>query len=138
MAHTHRIRFNILAKDIQQSMRFYRRVFGMVEAEGESRSWVKVLVLPGEKRFEVALVDEVSEYVPRGSRGIAEGAYITFVVDDVVAAVVEAHEEGVEVIEDAYGAGNDIHAVIRDPNGVIIDLFTPEAARHTPPSELLS
>lgn len=123
---THRIRFNILAKDVAESTAFYQRVFGMILVQ--SRRWLSVLSLPGDSRFELGLIDEVSEHVPRGARGIAEGAYITLVIEDVVAAVHAAHAEGVEIVEDARGLGDAVHAVIRDPNGVVIDLFTPSAA----------
>ncbi|CDP52440.1 VOC family protein [Paradevosia shaoguanensis] len=133
---THRIRFNILCKDLSDSAAFYQRVFGMVETE--THGWLRVFSLPGETRLELGLIDEVSEFVPRGARGIVEGAYITFVIEDVVAAVHAAHAEGVEIVEDARGFGNAVHAVIRDPNGIVIDLFTPEAAVQMPPSELLA
>ena len=135
MPFTHRIRFNILAKDLMESVRFYERVFGMVETEGHS--WLKVLALPGESRVELGLIDEVSEFVPRGARGIVEGAYITFIVEDVVAVVQAAHAAGVEIVEDAHGEGRLVRAVIRDTNGIIIDLFTPEAARHVAARELV-
>lgn len=129
-----RVRFNILAKDVLESTRFYQRVAGMVEVQGHS--WITVLTLPHDSQFEIGLIDEVSQYVPHGARGIAEGAYLTLVVDDVVATVDAAFAEGVEIVEPPRGEGRRMRALIRDPNGVIIDVVTPDVAHHMQPESV--
>ena len=136
MTITHRIRFNILAKDVEESVRFYQRIAGMIEVE--THTWLRVLTLPGDTHFELGLIDEVSEFVPRAARGIAEGAYLTLLVDNVSAAVQAAFDEGVEIVEEPRGDAYLAHAVIRDPNGVVIELATPAAINQRPPVETIA
>jgi len=124
----HRVRVNILAKDVATSVHFYERIFGMMEVE--SHDWIKILALPGDRQFELGLIDEVSQYVPRAARGIAEGAYLTLVVDDVVAIADAAFAEGVEIVDPPRGEGRLMRTLIRDPNGVVIDVVTPEVSHY--------
>jgi len=122
-----RILFNILAKDLTTSAAFYRQLANFEQIY--TSDWYVVLAVPGHTGFQLGLIDQVSEFAPRHAWGTAAGGYLTLVVDDVFAALERAREMGVEIIETPtsleYG---QTRALIRDPNGVIIDLSTPTEA----------
>jgi hypothetical protein len=94
----------------------------------QDSDWYVVLTLPGREGVELGLIDQISEFAPRHAWGMHEGSYLTLVVEDVYAALERARELQVEVIEEpvalAYG---QTRALIRDPNGLVIDLSTPTA-----------
>lgn len=116
--------FNIMTKSMDDSVRFYT---SLVDFRVIYRNdWYVVLSPPGQENVQLGLIDEVSEFAPRHAWGMPGGAYLTLVVDDVFEAVEVAGKLGVEVVENpvalAYGQSR---ALIRDPNGIIIDLSTP-------------
>jgi catechol 2,3-dioxygenase-like lactoylglutathione lyase family enzyme len=119
-----RVLFNILVKDMASSVDFYRRIANL-ELIFES-DWFVVLTPPGQPNVQIGLIDQVSEFTPRHAWGMHEGAYMTFEVDDVFKALEVARELGVEIVEEPvaleYG---QTRLLIRDPNGMILDLSTP-------------
>lgn len=119
-----RVLFNILCKDMTTSVSFYRELVNFSEIY--SSDWYVVLTAPDVPGLELGLIDQVSEFTPRHAWGMHEGTFLTLVVDDVFAAVDRARALDVEVIEEPvaleYG---QTRALIRDPNGLIIDLSTP-------------
>jgi predicted enzyme related to lactoylglutathione lyase len=121
-----RVLFNILVKDMATSVNFYQRIVDLHPVyESE---WFVVLTPSGQPNVQIGLIDHVSEFTPRHAWGTHEGAYMTFVVDDVFAALQAARDLGVEVIEEPvaleYG---QTRMLVRDPNGMILDLSTPTA-----------
>jgi len=121
-----RVLFNILAKDIPTSADFYAQLAGFRTIF--ANDWYVVMAMPGNEGFELGLIDQVSQFAPRHAWGIHQGSYLTLVVDDVFAAVERARALGVEVIDNPTALENDVtRALIRDPNGVVIDLSTPTA-----------
>ena len=77
---TNRIIFNILAKDVEETARFYEALCGLTRLY--TSDWYIVLT-PGEGRsYEPGIIDEVSEFVPKAARGLFAGGYLTLVVDD--------------------------------------------------------
>ncbi|HEV7276395.1 MAG TPA: VOC family protein [Devosiaceae bacterium] len=121
-----RVLFNVLVKDMAASVDFYRRIVDL-QPIYES-DWFVVLTPQGQPNVQIGLIDQVSEFAPRHAWGNHEGAYMTFVVDDVFGALQAARELGVEVIEEPvaleYG---QTRLLVRDPNGMILDLSTPTA-----------
>lgn len=121
-----RVLFNILVKDMATSVDFYRRIVDLQPIY--ETEWFVVMTPPGQPNVQIGLIDEVSEFAPRHAWGSHEGAYMTFVVDDVFGALEAAREMGVEVIEEPvaleYG---QTRLLVRDPNGMILDLSTPTA-----------
>jgi catechol 2,3-dioxygenase-like lactoylglutathione lyase family enzyme len=121
-----RVLFNILVKDMAASVAFYRRIVDL-QAIYESE-WFVVLAPAGQPNVQIGLIDEVSEFAPRHAWGTHEGAYLTFVVDDVFRALEAAREMGVEVIEEPVALDyGQTRMLVRDPNGMILDLSTPTA-----------
>ena len=131
-ASVNRISYNILARDVALSASFYQQLAGFQPVE--TSDYRVVMTLPGLLGVELVLIDQVSEFVPRAARGTIEGSYLTFVVDDVVRAVEIAREFGVEIAEETLtpdiGQGR---AVIRDPNGLVVDLVSASAEATLPP-----
>jgi predicted enzyme related to lactoylglutathione lyase len=119
-----RVLFNILVKDLETSLVFYRELAGFERIY--TSSWYIVLTVPGAEAIELGLIDEVSEFAPRHAWGTMQGTYLTLVVDDVFEATERARSLGVEIIDEPraldYG---QTRALIRDPNGLVIDLSTP-------------
>lgn len=119
-----RVLFNVLVKDMAASVDFYRRIVDL-QPIYES-DWFVVLTPAGQPNVQIGLIDQVSEFAPRHAWGNHEGAYMTFVVDNVFGALEAAREMGVEVIEEPvaleYG---QTRLLVRDPNGMILDLSTP-------------
>jgi catechol 2,3-dioxygenase-like lactoylglutathione lyase family enzyme len=116
----YRLRYNILAKDIPTSVAFYRDLLGLDVVDRDS--WFVTLARPGDEAFALDIVDQVSEFVPRAARGIAAGSYLSLLTEDVAAAVAIARAHDVEIIEETPGTAG--RAVIRDPNGIVIDIAT--------------
>jgi predicted enzyme related to lactoylglutathione lyase len=119
-----RVLFNILCKDMATSIAFYKQLANF--AEEYSSDWYVVLTAPDVPGLELGLIDQVSEFTPRHAWGMHEGTFLTLVVDDVFAAVERARALEVEVIEEPVALDyGQTRALIRDPNGLIIDLSTP-------------
>lgn len=119
-----RVLFNVLCKDMATSVTFYREL-GNFDIVYQS-DWYVVLTARDIPGLELGLIDQVSEFTPRHAWGTHEGTYLTLVVDDVFAAVDRARQLDVEVIEEPVALDyGQTRALIRDPNGMVIDLSTP-------------
>ena len=110
MSVLNRVLFNVLCKDLGDSVAFYRKLFGL-DTIYES-DWFVVLTPPGQPSVQIGLIDQVSEYTPRHAWGMHEGTYLTFVVDDVFEVMDRAREM-------------QTRGLIRDLNGMVIDVSTP-------------
>ena len=121
---TNRIIFNILAKDIEETARFYEALCGLERQY--TNDWYIVLTPGSDLAYELGIIDEVSEFTPKAARGLFAGGYLTLVVDDVHAAHSKAQEMGCDIVSAPvaleYG---QIQMVLRDPNGVVVDISTP-------------
>jgi catechol 2,3-dioxygenase-like lactoylglutathione lyase family enzyme len=119
-----RVLFNVLCKDLPTSVDFYRRIVDL-EMIYES-DWYVVLSPHGQPMVQIGLIDQVSEFTPRHAWGMHEGAYLTFVVDDVFLAMEAAAALNAEIIEEPVALDyGQTRLLIRDPNGLILDLSTP-------------
>lgn len=119
-----RVLFNVLCQNLEHCVAFYRELAGL-ELLYES-DWYVVLTPPGQQNVQIGLIDQVSEFAPRHAWGEHFGSFLTLVVDDVFETVERARTMGVEVIEEPvalpYG---QTRALIRDPNGMVMDISTP-------------
>ncbi|WP_127143420.1 VOC family protein [Pelagibacterium montanilacus] len=121
---TSRIVFNILAKDIEDTARFYEALCGLERLY--TSDWYIVLTPGGDLAYELGIIDEVHHVVPRPARGLFGGGYLTLVVDDVYAAHEKAKAMGADIVSPPrpldYG---QTQMVLRDPNSVIVDISSP-------------
>jgi catechol 2,3-dioxygenase-like lactoylglutathione lyase family enzyme len=119
-----RVLYNVLCADVAGSAEFYRRL-GDFETVYESH-WYVILSPPGQPQVQLGLIDQVSEFTPRHAWGSHNGAYLTFEVEDVFAVLDRARELGAEIVEEPVALDyGQTRALIRDPNGMILDISTP-------------
>lgn len=119
-----RVLFNVLCKDLSDSVAFYRELFGL-ETVYDS-DWFVILSPAGQPNVQIGLVDQVSEFTPRHAWGMHEGTYLTFVVDDVIDVMDRARAMGAEIVSEAVALDyGQTRGLIRDKNGMVIDISTP-------------
>ena len=131
MPTTNRIIFNILARDIEETSRFYEKLCGLKRIY--TSDWYLVLTPTGElgdaMSYELGIIDQVHQFVPRPARGHFSGGYLTIVVDDVFAAHDRAKTLDIEIVTPPtpleYG---QTQMILRDPNGVVVDISMPTKA----------
>lgn len=119
-----RVLFNVLCKDLGESVAFYRKLFGL-DTVYES-DWFVILTPQGQPSVQIGLIDQVSEFTPRHAWGMHEGTYLTFVVDDVLDVMDRARAMGAEIVSEAVALDyGQTRGLIRDLNGMVIDVSTP-------------
>lgn len=127
MPTTKRIIFNILARDVEETARFYEELCGLKRIY--TSDWYITLTPNGlldALQYELGVIDQVHENVPRSARGHMEGSYVTIVVDDVHAAHERAKEMGVDVVEAPVPTNyGQTRMVVRDPNSLVVDISSP-------------
>ncbi|MEO1019072.1 MAG: VOC family protein [Pseudomonadota bacterium] len=117
---------NILSDDLAASSRFYVETLGMkVHFESD---WFIILVNEGRHPFELGILKRTSEIVPESDRQTPQGLMLTFVVEDVEQVYADAQARGLTIVEPPrnlfYGQRR---LLLRDPNGVLIDVSTPSS-----------
>ena len=122
----------LLTRDIRNSIDFYQRLTGFELVRSEP--WYALLAPGPESDAQLGLIDWVSEFVPRAARGEAQGSYIEIVVPDVPAALDAVRSFDIEIIEQPGDARAD-RAVLRDLDGHVVTLVTPEGRFATPPEQ---
>ncbi|MDB5539541.1 MAG: hypothetical protein JWQ89_1268 [Devosia sp.] len=127
MAVLTRVLYNVLCKDLAASADFYRQLFGL-ETVYDS-DWFIVLSPAGQPSVQIGLIDQVSEFTPRPAWGfLHEGTYLTFVVDDVFEVLDRARAMGADIAAEAVALDyGQTRGLIRDLNGMVIDVSTPTA-----------
>ncbi len=131
-----RMMVNLLADDVEKLRDFYTGLLGMkVHFDSD---WYVILVPDNAATdaghfLELGILQRSHAIAPEAARGQFGGAYLTFVVDDVDAVFARAQELGAVVIEAPvdlfYGQRR---AIIRDPEGTLVDLSAPTAPAPSP------
>lgn len=126
MSVLNRVLFNVLCKDLGDSTNFYRQLFGLDTVYDSD--WFVVLSPRGQPNVQIGLIDQMSEFTPRPAWGMHEGTYMTFEVDDVFEVMERARELGADIVsEPAVLDYGQTRGLIRDLNGMVIDISTPTA-----------
>jgi catechol 2,3-dioxygenase-like lactoylglutathione lyase family enzyme len=124
----------LLTRDVERCSAFYRLLCGLTEVR-RTDAYVLLAAADGQS-FELAVIDWVSELVPKAARGVSAGNYLSFVLDDVAAALAIVADFELEIIEQTPEDGSaPIRAVIRDLDGRVVELATPEAYLALPPQQ---
>ena len=123
----------LLTRDVAASASFYSALCGYQPVRRES--WFTLLAPSADSLVQLGLVDWVSEFVPRAARGDAQAHYLEFVVDDVHAALSAIGGFDVEIIEHPIEHGPAAKAVLRDIDGHVITLVTPQSRFAEPPRQ---
>jgi len=121
----------IRVKNIEESLKFYSEVLGMVIVEpleimGPTKGSVATLKSPGsEQVLELNYYEDDSPFCSRYANG-EELDHIAFDVQDLTATVQELKRKGVEVLVEPGAIGGSIgwkEAYVKDPNGIWIELL---------------
>jgi len=121
----------IRVKDMEESVRFYTEVLGMVIVEPlqktpPTKGSVVTLKSPNsEQLLELNHYQEGSPYSSPYVNG-EDLDHIAFDVEDLEAAIRDLKRQGVEVVVEPYQIGYEIgwnEAYVKDPNGIWIELL---------------
>lgn len=119
--------YNIVADDLPALRDFYGTLFDM-EVIYES-DWYIVLVPRGGPRFELGIIARDSAVTPAEARHAFGGGYLTFVVEEVLAAFEQAKAMGADILDPPtdlfYGQRR---LLLRDPAGTVLDVSSPVPA----------
>jgi catechol 2,3-dioxygenase-like lactoylglutathione lyase family enzyme len=117
---------NLLSRDVERCAAFYKLLCGLSEVR-RTDAYILLGAADGDSTG-LAIIDWVSELVPRAARGISAGAFLSFVLDDVGAALAVARDFDLEIVEQTPAAGAEpIQVIIRDIDGRVVELATPAA-----------
>lgn len=121
-----RVLFNVLCKDLADSTKFYRQLFGLDTVYDSD--WFVVLSPKGQPNVQIGLIDQMSQFTPRHAWGMHEGTYLTFEVDDVFEVMERARALGADIVSEPLALDyGQTRGLIRDLNGMVIDVSTPTA-----------
>ena len=121
----------IRVKDMQESLRFYTDVLGMVIVEPVQKTApttgsVATLKSPNsEQLLELNHYEEGSPYSSPYING-EDLDHLAFDVEDLEVTIKELKQQGVEVVVEPYQIGREIgwkEAFVKDPNGIWIELL---------------
>ena len=118
----------IRVKDMEESLKFYTGVLGMVVAEpiqktAPTKGSVVTLRSPNsDQLLELNHYEEGSPFNAPYVNG-EDLDHLSFDVQDLDATVKELKREGVEVIVEPYAIGGWAEAYVKDPNGIWIELL---------------
>jgi catechol 2,3-dioxygenase-like lactoylglutathione lyase family enzyme len=117
---------NLLSRDVERCAAFYKLLCGLSEVR-RADAYILLGAADGESA-QLAVIDWVSELVPRAARGISAGAFLSFVLDDMEAALAVARDFDLEIVEQTPADSPEpIQAIIRDIDGRVVELATPAA-----------
>jgi predicted enzyme related to lactoylglutathione lyase len=110
----------LVCSDLARSRAFYRDMLGLRIGTDASPDWVDFELGDGQR---LGLhPDSETLLVRPGSLQLA------FNVDNVDAFITDARMSGVRVLQDPYDQVNGRVAVITDPDGYVIQVFSPKHA----------
>ncbi|MEM8551403.1 MAG: VOC family protein [Pseudomonadota bacterium] len=116
----------VLTADVQGTSAFYRSLLGL--KEHFSSDWFVVLTHDAVPGLEFGILAADSDVAPNKLARAPGGLMMTFVVADVDATHETAEGMGADIVEPPrdlfYGQRR---MLVRDPNGVLIDLSSPTA-----------
>jgi len=116
---------NICSDKLPESKSFYTTLFKFkVDFDSD---WF-VHLISEETNLELGIIDRTNEIVPLAARNNAQGLYITFVVDSadkVFEIALEANYTIVEEPKDTFYGQRRF--IVKDPNGVLVDVSSPIA-----------
>ncbi len=116
----------IRVKNLDESVRFYRDLFGMTE-QGRSKisatggEVASMVSIKGGHELELNYYPEGSEYAPEYAAG-EELDHLAFKVDDLDKALAELEKAGYPKVMEIKSATSK-WVYVQDPNGIFIELF---------------
>ena len=118
-----RMMTNICSKNLDESKVFYSSLFDFsIDYDSD---WF-IHLISKDKQLELGIINATHEIVPKSTQTRPEGFYITFVVEKADDIFQIAKNEGFDIVSEPtdtfYGQRR---LLLRDPNGVIVDVSSP-------------
>ncbi|MGD1961761.1 MAG: VOC family protein [Fulvivirga sp.] len=118
-----RMMTNICSKNLDESKVFYTSLFDFsIDYDSD---WF-IHLISKDKQLELGIINATHEIVPKSTQTRPEGFYITFVVEKADDIFQIAKNEGFDIVSEPtdtfYGQRR---LLLRDPNGVIVDVSSP-------------
>jgi len=115
---------NIMTRDLAGTRDFYLRLMDMhVHYDSD---WYVILKPSQHSPHELGIIDVDHEIIPEPFRGVPQGSYLTFVVDNVRQVYQRAKELELNILEaptdQFYGQRR---MLLTDPNGLLLDISSP-------------
>jgi catechol 2,3-dioxygenase-like lactoylglutathione lyase family enzyme len=112
----------LVTPDIRTSVAFYERHFGF--APVFDSGWYVHLRHPDEPKWQLGIVEECHDSLPRGHRGVSHNVLLSFEVPDATAEFERLKKLGspvaLELTDEAWGQR---HFMLTDPHGTVIDVI---------------
>jgi predicted enzyme related to lactoylglutathione lyase len=122
-----RFLFNIPSDDIEQTAGFYTELFGF-EIMFRNVDWYIQLALPGNPAVQFGIIRRTSSFLPPQLQLPAQGMIFTIQVDDVDSVYQEVKTRGHPIVQalrdEEFGQR---HFLLKDPNGLIVNVSMPIA-----------
>lgn len=123
MKKINRLITNICSSKLQESKEFYITLFDF-EVNFESDWFINFI--SKDKRFELGIIDQHNDIVPKPAQNPPDGFYLTFVVDDVDELYAKAEGLGIAIIEPPHDTFyGQRRLLLKDPDGVSVDVSAP-------------
>ena len=119
-----RAAYVIYTDDVERTADFYTAL-GPFE-RCRSSDWYAVVRSPQEPTVELGIVDRNSRIVPFETFGRPQAGYLSLVVADVEEFRSRAKKAGADVLS-PKGLFGQTRLMLRDPNGVLLELSSPDA-----------
>ncbi len=110
--------------DVAATAAFYQAHFGFLPAF--TSDWYIHLQSETDPGVNLAILDGSHETIPQGAHGSSSCLLLNFEVEDAAAEYHRLSALGLDIVkplqDEAFGQR---HFILRDPNGVLIDVITP-------------
>ena len=114
----------IAVEDVAKTSAFYKDLFGFTAAF--ESDWYVHLSDEQNESVNLAILQAGHETIPEGARAVAQGMLLNFEVEDVDALWEKFSSKDLDILlpirDEEFGQR---HFIIRDPNGIMIDLIKP-------------
>ncbi len=110
---------NLVVRDLERSLRFYQRVFGMEERFRDGRVFLNT---PGSQDLITLHEDPHDEQLAGVNGGVTHFGFRLADSSDLDAAIAEVEAAGGELIRRGEHAPGVPFAYIQDPDGYVIEL----------------
>ena len=123
MYRINRLLTNICSERLLESREFYTKLFDFqIDFESE---WF-IHLISHSLKLELGIIDRKSQYIPECYQKSPVGVFITFVVDDSDTLYKIVKREGYEIVEEPHDTFyGQSRFLIKDPNGMLIDISSP-------------
>jgi predicted enzyme related to lactoylglutathione lyase len=119
-----RVVYNVVAPDIEKTADFYVQV-ALFQRTFTSRRFI-CLQSETEPKLEIGIIDETNLTFRQEVKGQFVDDYLSLIVPDVYAALERARAIGAEIIAEPDPLEYEqIRMLVRDPNGVVLDIAAP-------------